>query len=101
MFKLEFIIRNEINWSKLSKDGYWHKLLSEKSLHELTIVEFYWLKTLFPESVYLVIKLDEEKMKNNCKEFAEELAKYVFHPTRLQKLSQLYGFDMDEYLELI
>jgi hypothetical protein len=46
-------------------------------------------------------KLDVHLMRENCKPFAEELAKYVFHPRRLQKLSELYGCDMEEYFEFI
>jgi hypothetical protein len=40
-------------------------------------------------------------MREKCKPFAEELAEYVFNPIRSQKLSEQYGFDMEEYFEQI
>jgi len=38
-------------------------------------------------------------MRENCKAFAEELVAYVFHPVRLQHMSQSYGYEFDEYIE--
>lgn len=46
-------------------------------------------------------QLDYEKMRNACEPFAEELAKYVFNPLRIQKMAESYDVDMFEYLELI
>ena len=40
-------------------------------------------------------------MRENCKIFAEELAKAVFNPIRAQRMADLYDMDMDEYLELL
>ena len=40
-------------------------------------------------------------MKENCKEFAEELASHVFHPKRLNKITEIYNISVYDYLELI
>jgi hypothetical protein len=40
-------------------------------------------------------------MRENCKTFAEELAKAVFNPIRAQRMADLYDMDMAEYLELL
>jgi hypothetical protein len=40
-------------------------------------------------------------MRSNCKHFAEELAQYVFHPLRLERLSNKCEMYMDDYLEQI
>jgi hypothetical protein len=49
----------------------------------------------------LLTTLNTEKMRANCKPFAEELVKYVFHPLRLQRLCDTYGLDLDEYFEMV
>jgi hypothetical protein len=44
-------------------------------------------------------KLDTNAMRSKCKPFAEELTAYVFHPVRMQNMSNLYGYELDEYME--
>jgi hypothetical protein len=40
-------------------------------------------------------------MRENCKAFAEELAKYVFHPLRQENMANKFNMDLDEYMEQI
>ena len=40
------------------------------------------------------------KMREKCKDFAEELAAYVFHPNRLLRFGNTYGIEFDEMLEI-
>ena len=49
-----------------------------------------------PNAIHLLAKLDTITMRENCKTFAEELATYVFHPIRLQNMSNLYGYEFDK-----
>jgi hypothetical protein len=54
-----------------------------------------------PNAIHLLTKLDKEKMRENCKAFAEELAKYVFHPLRQENMANKFNMDLDEYMEQI
>jgi hypothetical protein len=54
-----------------------------------------------PNAIRLLAWLDTEKMISNCKPFAEELVKYVFHPLRLQRLCTVYNLDLEEYFEMV
>jgi hypothetical protein len=54
-----------------------------------------------PNATYLLFSLDYEKMKENNKDFCEELVKKVFHPERIMGLSVLYKFDFSDYMENI
>jgi hypothetical protein len=40
-------------------------------------------------------------MRENMKDFCEELVKTVFHPKRIQQICNIYGLDMVDYLELV
>ena len=44
----------------------------------------------------ILFTLDFKVMKHNNIEFAEEIAKKVFHPMRLHKLCEKYGLDLEE-----
>ena len=54
-----------------------------------------------PNAIHLFARLDTEKMRENCKTFARELAEYVFHPTRLLRLCDAYGLELEEYFECV
>ena len=54
-----------------------------------------------PNAIHLFTRLNTEKMRENCKAFAEELAQYVFHPIRLMRICEIYGLELDEYFELV
>lgn len=49
----------------------------------------------------LVCALDTVKMKENCQSFAKELAEYTLNPTRLMRLCDTYGLDLEEYMDLL
>ena len=69
--------------------------------NNLDKVKWDWLSQN-PNAIHLIYKLDTIHMRNKCKSFTEELAKYVFHPVRLSKMAQLYGFDcIEDYTEFI
>jgi hypothetical protein len=40
-------------------------------------------------------------MKEQCKDFYEELVSYVFNPVRVMRIADAFELDLDEYLELI
>ena len=54
-----------------------------------------------PNAIHLLARLDTEKMRENCKAFAEELAAYVFHPVRLMKICEKYELELEDYFELV
>ena len=47
-----------------------------------------------------IFELDTNKMREKCKDFAEELTAYVFHPDRLLRFANMYGIAFDELLEI-
>jgi len=54
-----------------------------------------------PNAICFLTCIDYNKMRENCKPFAEELAAYVFHPQRLIRITEKYNIDLYEYLECI
>ena len=76
MFHPEFkkSILNILNWSELARN---------------------------PNAIHLMARLDTEKMRSNCRVFAEELTAYVFHPTRLMRICDSYGLDVVDYFEMV
>jgi hypothetical protein len=54
-----------------------------------------------PNVMHLLAPLNIEKMRENCKAFAEELAAYVFHPTRLLRICETYEIELPDYFELV
>ena len=47
-----------------------------------------------------IFQLDIRLMKNQCRDFAEELAAYVFHPDRLSRISNTFDIPFDVLLEI-
>ena len=120
MFKPVFIIDNRINFVCLSRNTNptaihlleqnldkvgWHLL--SRNTNAIHILELYPSKIYWdnlscnPNAIHLFIKLNTEQMRLNCRSFAEELSKYVFHPVRLSRLSQCYNIDLTDYFELM
>jgi len=60
-------------------------------------INWYWLSNN-PKAINVLAKLDVVLMRENCKLFAEELTAYVFHPLRLQNISNTYGIEFEEYI---
>jgi hypothetical protein len=54
-----------------------------------------------PNAVHLLFPIDYQKMLENMRDFCEELVQAVFNPRRAQRMADLYGLDMVEYLELL
>lgn len=54
-----------------------------------------------PNVLKIVGTLDYDAMKIKCQPFAQELATYVLNPTRLLRLCESYGLDLEEYMEII
>ena len=98
LFKPEYKVKpnNKICWEALSSNINAIPIL-EKNLDKIS-----WnCLSHNPNAIHLLAKLDKEKMRENCKAFAEELAKYVFHPLRQQNMAQKFNMDLDEYMEQI
>ena len=87
---------DKVNWYSLSENPNAIHILEQN----LDRVDWDGLSTN-PNAIHLLCKLNTEQMRLNCRSFAEELSKYVFHPVRLSRLSQCYNIDLTEYFELM
>jgi len=87
---------NELNWFWLSHSPVAISIL-EKNLDKLVWSQL----SVNPNAIHLLARLNTKKMRDNCKPFAEELAAYVFHPSRLERICKLYNMELDEYFELV
>ena len=85
---------DKVNWFDLSRNPNAIPILEQ----HLDKVDWQCLSRN-PNAIHLFTKLDTKAMSENCKAFAEELTAYVFHPVRMQNMSQSYGYDLDEYIE--
>ena len=47
-----------------------------------------------------IFELDTQKMKSRCAPFAQELAAYVYSPSRLMRLCEKYDVEMSTLLEI-
>jgi hypothetical protein len=54
-----------------------------------------------PNALHLLARLDYGEMKRTFQHFAEELVETVFHPTRVSRIADVYGMDLNEYLEFL
>ena len=74
--------------------------LLKNNLHKLSYDG--WTNLAFNPNVLAIIgKLNTTKMKDNCRAFACELAEKVFHPSRLLRMCEAYGMDLEDYIQLI
>jgi hypothetical protein len=62
-------------------------------------IDWYYLSNN-PNAIYLLAPLNHKKMRENIQEFKKELIEYVFHPTRLMRLCNLYCLSFDELNDL-
>ena len=83
-------------WSKLSSNPNAIPLF-EKHLDEVN----WYVLSENPNAIHLLAHLDTEKMRENCRPFAEELASYVFRPARLMKICEQHNIDLEQYFELV
>ena len=51
-------------------------------------------------ALHLLASLDYADMKRTFQPLAKELIETVFHPTRVSRIADVYGMDLNEYLEL-
>ena len=118
MFHPEFIVNENVDFEYLSENPNAVHIL-EKNLDKVDwygltqnpnavyILEQHLDKVHWPglsknpNAIHLLAPLDTEKMRENCKTFAEELAAYVFHPARLLRICETYKIDLEEYFELV
>ncbi len=85
---------DKINWNFLC--------LNPNAIHilEKNLDKVNWsILSVNPNAIHLLTKLDTNKMKKNMKPFAEELVAYVFHPVRLNRISERLGMDLDDLLD--
>jgi hypothetical protein len=54
-----------------------------------------------PNAIHLLARLDYAEMKRTFQPLAEELVETVFHPTRVSRIADVYGMDLNEYLEFL
>ena len=96
MFHPEYIVDERLDWFWLSKNP------NAISLLEQNIEKINWRHlSINPNAISLLARLNTEKMRENCKAFAEELTAYVFHPVRLMRVCEAYGLELEEYFELV
>jgi hypothetical protein len=84
------------DWEWLSENPNAVHLL-EKYRHKVHGVSVY----ANPNAIHLFATLDTAAMREKCRPFAEELAAYVFHPTRVCRFAAAHGIELCEYLEYL
>jgi hypothetical protein len=87
---------DKADWAQLSANPNAIHILEQK----LDKVNWSYL-SLNPNAIRLFTELDTNAMRENCKTFAEELAKSVFNPVRAQRMANLYDMNMEQYFELL
>ena len=96
------------NFKKLYDDGVRHPFLEEHlkansfefcrdniNRFSLDMCQIYPARYL----VALFNKIDYEGMKDENSEFNSELASYVFHPARVERMADLFRIEFSDYLE--
>ena len=86
------------------KVDWWFLSYNQNAIHILEEnmgkISWFWLSNN-PNAILLLARLNTEKMRENCKHFAEELAAYVFRPVRLVRICKKYMLEFDEYFEQV
>jgi hypothetical protein len=86
---------DKVKWYDLSQNP--------NSIHILKMnldkVHWGWL-TRNPNAHQLLSSLDYNKMLENMKPFCNELVEKIFHPSRLERICEMYNIEMEDYLEL-
>ncbi len=54
-----------------------------------------------PNAIHLLFKYDYQNMKQNNKQFCEELVQKVFNPERLLSLCKTYNIDWLDYTDIL
>ena len=87
---------NKIDWKELSANPSAFDLLKSHP-HEIRFDTI----ASNPHVCDLICVLDLGAMREQCRVFAEELARYVFRPERLLRLCDTYGLDLVDYIEIL
>ena len=97
---IDLLERNieRIHWPWCSENP---NALSFLEKHTDKIDLYYLSNNKNPKAMNYFMAMDLEKMRTNCKNFAKELAEYVFHPKRLNRLCAMYVMDLEDYFEQI
>ncbi len=53
------------------------------------------------DALRLLAHLDYAEMKRTFQPLAKELVETIFHPTRVSRIADVYGMDLNEYLEFL
>ncbi len=87
---------SKVNWSSLSGNPNAIHILQ----NNLDNVDFRNL-SYNPNATHLFFKYDYQSMKQNNKDFCEELVKKVFNPDRLLSLCESYNIDWLDYTDIL
>ena len=87
---------DKINWNLLSGNPNAIHLL-EKNPDK---INWNWL-SYNPNALHLLLDYDYDQMKENMKILFREITEFVFRPDRLVYISNEYGLDVDDYLNII
>ena len=87
---------NKIDWKELSANPSAFDLLKSHP-HEIRFDTI----ASNPHVCDLICVLDLGAMREQCRVFAEELARYVFRPERLLRLCDTHGLDLVDYIEIL
>ena len=87
---------DKINWYNLSSNPNAIRIL-EQNPDKIN----WWHLSKNRNAIHLLAQLDHKKMREQCKEFAQELLSYVLHPARLMRLANEMDMDLEEYMEFL
>jgi hypothetical protein len=87
---------DKINWFHLSGNPNALRLLEQNP----DKIEWKHLSAN-PNALHLLARLDYGEMKRTFQPLAEELVETVFHPIRVSRIADVYGMDLNEYLEFL
>jgi len=109
---------DKVNWQYLSGNPnaihilknnldkvHWHSLSVNPNAipileNNLDKVSGYCL-SMNPNAIHLLFKYDYQTMKQNNKDFCEELVQKVFNPCRLLRLCKMFNMDLLDYTDIL
>jgi hypothetical protein len=87
---------DKVDWELLSENPNAIHILEQN----LDKVHWDWLSTN-PNAIHLLLDYDYELIKKSKQELSKEIIEYVFHPLRLIRISNAFGMEMEQYLEIL
>ena len=87
---------NKIDWFWMSNNP--------NAIHilENNLDKVWWSSlSINPNAIHLLFKYDYETMKQNNKDFCEELVQKVFNPNRLLSLCKSFNMDLLDYTDIL